>query len=321
MRQRSWYAALHPSADHRWGIILAGGQGKRLQQYIKSQFGDQRPKQYCALIGTRSMLRHTIDRVSPLFTHDHVMTTVNAGHLSWAFNELHDRPPETVVIQPVNRETGPGVLLSLLHVHNSDPNAIAALFPADHFILQEDRYRSYVSRAFDIVSADPERIVMLGVVPTSLQYDLGWIEPGRQLGDEDLCSVSRFWEKPNESLTQYLHGKGCLWNTMTLVGTTERLLQLSKEHMKGVHGPFQRIIRSIGTTFEHDVTEDVFSSIPSVNFSRGLLEKIPHWLSVLRIRGVYWNDWGNEERIRSDITSLEQRENLHESNEQMIAAE
>jgi mannose-1-phosphate guanylyltransferase len=308
MRQRSWYSVLHPPTDHRWGIILAGGQGKRLKQYIKSRFGEYRPKQYCALIGKRSMLRHTIDRVTPLFAADHLMTSVNAGHLSLAFDELHDRPPTTVVIQPYNRETGPGILLSLLHVHHHDPEAVVALFPSDHFILQEERYRSFVSRAFDVVAEDPHRIVMLGVVPTSLQYGYGWIEAGGPISAEGVCSVKRFWEKPNVHLTQYLHDKGCLWNTMTIVGTTENFLCLMKEHMSEVYEPSQRIIRSLGTTFESDVTEDVFATLPSVNFSRGFLEKIPDRLSVLQMQGVYWNDWGDEHRISSDIDILEHQE-------------
>jgi mannose-1-phosphate guanylyltransferase len=310
MRQRSWYAALHPVADHRWGIILAGGQGKRLQQYIRARFGESRPKQYCALVGSRSMLRHTIDRIAPLFASDHLMTTVNAGHLSWAFGDLHDRPPETVVIQPCNRETGPGVLLSLLHVQQFDPQAITALFPADHFILQEERYRSYVNRAFDAVAEDPDRIVLLGMVPTSLQYGYGWIETGGRQHGDGIHSVKRFWEKPNAQMTRYLHEKGCLWNTMTIIGTAENFLRLMREHMADLYGPFQRIARSLGTTFESDVTEDVFLSIPSVNFSRGLLEKVPDRLSVLCLHGVYWNDWGDEQRICSDLESFVHHEFL-----------
>lgn len=254
------------------------------------------------------MLRHTIDRVSPLFSTDHLMTTVNAGHLSWAFGDLQDRLPETVVIQPMNRETGPGILLPLLHVHHADPHAIVGLFPADHFILQEELYRAYVSKAFEAVSDDPNRIVTLGVAPTSLQFGYGWIETGDRCITDGIHLVKRFWEKPNAQLTQYLHDKGCLWNTMTIVGTTENFLHLFKEHMSDVFAPAQRIIQSLGTIFESDVAEDVFTSLPSVNFSHGLLEKIPDRLSVLRIRGVYWNDWGDEQRILSDIDSLEQPE-------------
>jgi len=305
MKNKSWFAALHPQSDHRWGIILAGGNGTRLQHYIKARFGEYRPKQYCALIGRRSMLRHTIDRISQMFSLDHLLTTVSAQHLSWAFGDLHDRLPGTVVIQPINRETGPGILLPLLHVHNADPKAVVGLFPADHFILQEERYRSFVSKAYEFAADHPGTIVMLGIAPSSLQFGYGWIEKGDRMLSEDFASVKKFWEKPDAHLMHYLHEKKCLWNTMTLIGTTEVFLNLLEEHMNEVFVPSQRIVKSLGTTFEADVTEDVFRKLPSVNFSHSVLEKVPHKLSVLQMNGIYWNDWGDESRIRTDLDILE----------------
>ena len=321
MRQKSWFAALHPQTDHHWGIILAGGNGTRLLQFIKARFGEYRPKQYCALIGNRSMLRHTIDRVSYLFAADHLLTTVSAQHLTWAFDDLHDRRPGTVIIQPFNRETGPGILLPLLHVHQADPNAVVTLFPADHFILQGERYRTFVARAIEYVSNHRDQIVTLGIIPTSLQHGYGWIEKGEPSYTEDFYTVKKFWEKPDAQLMHYLHEKKCLWNTMILVGTSQNFLNLMEEHMNEVFAPSQRITRSIGTTFESDVTEDVFRSIPSANFSRRVLERIPEKLRVLQMEGVYWNDWGDEARVRTDIDFLEHQDHVFAEDEITIKME
>ena len=51
-----------PTPNHHWGIVLAGGEGSRIQHFLKEEFGLERPKQYCAILGNRSMLRHTIER-------------------------------------------------------------------------------------------------------------------------------------------------------------------------------------------------------------------------------------------------------------------
>ncbi|NUN69570.1 MAG: NTP transferase domain-containing protein [Bacteroidetes bacterium] len=293
--------------DHHWSIVLAGGQGKRLAHFIKQRCGEYRPKQYCAIIGRRSMLRHTIDRIAPLFLPDRVMVTVNAAHLHWAYSDLHERPQHSIIIQPCDRETGAGILLSLLHVHHADPQALVALFPADHFILHEDRYRMFVRRAFDIVAAEPERIVILGVPPTSLQSGYGWIEPDGTGEQEGIRPVRRFWEKPDDQLTRYLHDRGCLWNTMTLVGTSARLLSLMEQYMASIALPCREIVPVLGTRRENEVTDRVFAGLPIVNFSRALLERIPDLLSVLSMEKVYWSDWGDEQRVRADIESLEHR--------------
>jgi mannose-1-phosphate guanylyltransferase len=305
MKNRSGFAAFHPYTDRQWGIVLAGGDGTRLQHFIKSRFGEYRPKQYCALIGKRSMLRHTIDRISPLFSTDHLLTTINVNHRSLAATDIHDRSPHTIIVQPYNRETGPAILLPLLHIHLTDPQAIVALFPADHFILQEERYRSFVSRAIEFVSVHRNYIVALGITPSSLQNGYGWIEKGDRVFSEGLWSVKKFWEKPDARLTQHLHGKKCLWNTMTIVGTSENFLNLFEEHMNEVYTPMHQTAAFFGTPSEFDLIETVFKRIPSVNFSRSILERIPEKLCVLQMNDVYWNDWGDESRIRTDIDFLE----------------
>ncbi len=305
MNNKLWFKETHPHTDHRWGVILAGGDGTRLQRFVKERFGEYRPKQYCALIGKRTMLRHTVDRVSPLFSPEHLLTSINADHGSWASMDLYDRPKKTIITQPYNRETGPGILLPLLHVHHTDPQAVVALFPADHFILQEERYRTFVSKAFDFVSKHGNYIVALGIAPSTLQYGYGWIEKEDRSFSEEIWPVKKFWEKPDGCLLQHLFEKKCLWNTMTLVGTSLNFLDLCREHMNEVFVPLNRTVPFFGTPSEPDLTKVVFKQIVPVNFSRRVLEQTPEALCVLQMSGVYWNDWGDESRILTDIGFLE----------------
>jgi mannose-1-phosphate guanylyltransferase len=48
------------------GIVLDGGEGRRLQPFIKSLGKGTLPKQYANLIGTHSMLEHTLRRAEKL---------------------------------------------------------------------------------------------------------------------------------------------------------------------------------------------------------------------------------------------------------------
>ncbi len=52
------------SGDDRWAVILAGGDGTRLQSLTRSISGDDRPKQFCPVIGGRTLLDQTSRRVA-----------------------------------------------------------------------------------------------------------------------------------------------------------------------------------------------------------------------------------------------------------------
>jgi mannose-1-phosphate guanylyltransferase len=47
-----------------WAVVLAGGEGMRLRSVTRAIVGDDRPKQYVALIGADSLLRQTMARAA-----------------------------------------------------------------------------------------------------------------------------------------------------------------------------------------------------------------------------------------------------------------
>src|SRR5262245_39226284 len=167
--------------SHLWGIILAGGEGKRLQSFIKTRFGEERPKQFCTFVGTRSMLRHTVDRAKMLMPEDRLLTVVNHSHLKYVEEQLYDQPMENIIVQPLSRETGPGILLPLLHIAHRDPEAVVAVFPSDHFILDEQRFAELVRLAYGFALSRPHLPVVLGIDPKYPEPGYGWIEKGYEI--------------------------------------------------------------------------------------------------------------------------------------------
>src|SRR3989304_6661684 len=96
------------SPSQIWGIVLAGGGGRRVRPLMRRLSGTDLPKQYCAVIGGRSMLQHTLDRVATSIDRDRILTVIIQEHARWAREQLPGTPPDLLVVQPSNRETGPG---------------------------------------------------------------------------------------------------------------------------------------------------------------------------------------------------------------------
>ena len=164
----------------RCGIILSGGNGKRLRDFVFRRRADYLPKQYLNIIGKRSMLEHTFQRAEKLIPAQKLLVVIAKEHLQFdeVRHQIAPRPRECIVIQPENKDTGPGILLPLMHLYKRYPDAIVALFPSDHFILEEDLFMQHVDRAFRAVESDGSRIVLLGLEPNEPDPEYGYIVPG-----------------------------------------------------------------------------------------------------------------------------------------------
>ena len=300
----------------RCGIVLAGGEGRRLQAFIYRLKGVNLPKQYVNFVGSRSMLERTFERTEKLIFPDHLFTVVNQGHLQFheVKRQLSSRRQGTVVVQPQNRETGPGLLLPLIYLSRQYPESTVAVFPSDHFIVEEDLLMRHVEVAMRVVERNPSRLVLLGMEPSEAETEYGYIlprQPAENLHALGVCEVSQFIEKPKGTFARELIVKGGLWNTMIMVFKSKTLLDLVSRVSPRLFGLFNLISQAIGTTGEKDVVEQAYRNMQPVNFSRGPLEAFslhrPSPLWVLPIRGVQWSDWGSETRIISDLQRKNRR--------------
>jgi mannose-1-phosphate guanylyltransferase len=266
--------------------------------------GDDRPKQFSAITGTQTMLRSTIERAELLIHPERLLTIITHRHLRYAQQELNDRPSGTVVVQPSCKGTGVGLLLPLMKIRKRDRESIAAVFPADHFIIEKQRFMQHVTSAAELVHSDPSLIVLLGVNPDRVEGGYGWIERGARISRGSgpiLHRVRRFWEKPSGEVAHHLFSIGCLWNSFVLVGRTATFLDLFRRLTPEVFDPLASVRETLNTEAEAGAIARAFDQIPSTDFSRSILERASEQLRVLEMTGVYWSDWGEECRIRHDI--------------------
>ena len=296
-------------APVRCGIVLAAGAGKRLQPFIYHLRGDALPKQYVRLIGTRSMLEHTFQRAESLIPPARLFTVVSREHLSHpeVRQQLSSRPAETVIVQPMNKETGPGILLPLVHVFRRYPESTVVVFPSDHFIGEEQIFMDHVAMAFTAVERNPSCVVLLGIQPTEAETEYGYILPGREVYPR-LWKVSRFIEKPDACTALKLIQNDGLWNTMVMIFNAGSMMDLVCGAAPKMHAIFGRILDAVGTPGELKAVEEGYHSLESMNFSKGLLQPFSLGraarLMVLPVRGVRWSDWGSEQRIISVLRDI-----------------
>lgn len=287
-----------------WGIVLAAGEGTRARDFLQQLCGGQGIKQFCAVIGRRSLLEHTLTRVERLIPRERILIVVSPRHREEVEQQLAHWPTDNIIYQPANRDTAPGILLPLAHVSHRDPFATVAFFPSDHFILKEKRFMATVERAVAEARRFPREMILLGMTPDRVEEGYGWIEPGSKEKGRETRTVQRFWEKPSPFHAQELLARGALWNTFVGVAQASTLWGMVQQEASALHQAFLAIRRALGTPDAPRAIARAYETLRAVNFSSDVCEPLASWLRVLPVPEVGWSDWGSVERICATLQQL-----------------
>lgn len=290
-----------------WSVILAGGEGERTQPFIQEWLGCSKPKQYCTFVGKRSMLRHTLDRADRIGMPHQKVTVLAENHLPYARETFNKQKAGKIILQPKNCDTAAGIFFPLTYVRAKAPNATVVIFPSDHFVFPEDRFLETVRRATHAIDVHQDRVLLLGVRPTHLELDYGWVNVGGVLGKQgnsSLLQVDSFIEKPSPLEALQAMTNGALWNTLVIVAKVETLWRLGWQCIPFIMEQFEWLGKTINTVQEHQTLHRLYQQMPHMNFSSEVLQKIPEHLGIMELEEVLWSDWGRPERIIETLEFL-----------------
>ncbi len=195
--------------------VLAGGTGTRLYPASRSD----RPKQFLALDGDRSLLAETVDRVA--FADETVVLT---GDRHAAAVREH-APDASVFVEPEPKDTGPALAYAARRVREQDGDCVMLCLPADHHV--DGDFEAVATHAAR-VAVDRDGLVTMGVEPTRPATGYGYVEPGefQQTADgSEYAPVAAFREKPDRETAERLLDLECLWNAGVFAWTPDAFLR------------------------------------------------------------------------------------------------
>jgi mannose-1-phosphate guanylyltransferase len=290
-----------------WSVVLAGGNGERLQPLVQRWLGQHKPKQYCTFLGTRSMFQHTLDRSDRIVAPERRVTIVARDHEHYARPQFSSRNMGKVILQPANRETAAGIFLGLAWIRSHNPQATVVIFPSDHFIYPEERFVEMTHSLARAAKNLKHWVFLLGAPPDSPEPEYGWVQPGAHLGWIDGCRLRGahgFLEKPNLEGCQRAMRAGALWNTMVIAAKVETLWSLGWRCVPEMMRLFEAYSESVASSQEGPVLEGIYQVMPTRNFSAHLLQEVPKHIAVMELLDVIWSDWGKPERIAETLRQI-----------------
>ena len=310
-RDRRAFTRLHalrltrrPEARGRnWVILLAAGEGNRLRRLTTDGSGTAVPKQFCSLRNGPSLLHHALQRAENLAPRRRICAVVARQHARWWRESLSSLPTPNVIIQPENRGTAVGILLALLHILERDSIARLLVLPSDHHVLDEHALSAAMARAFVRLRKEPEAIVLLGMKPDDADTELGYIVPTPGGGD-GVARVANFIEKPSPPEARVLVSRGALWNSFIIAAHAPTLLAAFAARDPALVSRMQAAVRSSRGGRESAALNGLYEVLPTLDFSRQILQGREAQLRVLRVPACGWTDLGTPDRVGKSLRGV-----------------
>lgn len=189
-------------------LIMAGGSGTRFWPMSRPE----KPKQYLTLLGKRSLIQSTVDRLKKTTATKNIFICSGENQKQL----LQEQLPEinNLILEPSGRNTAPCLMLSVatLLAQGYPADSVMGVFPADHFIGNESAFLELLNSA--ITEAQVTRnLITLGINPTSPHIGYGYIEVEKPTNQGSSYPVKRFIEKPNlQQAEEYLKQGSFFWN-------------------------------------------------------------------------------------------------------------
>jgi mannose-1-phosphate guanylyltransferase len=248
-------------------VILAGGRGTRFWPLSRKK----KAKQLLALDGKQTMIQQTVARLLPMASPKQIWIITNEDLRPAIAKQLPKLPAMQILAEPAGRNTAPAIGLAAFLLLRRNPDAVLGLFPSDHVIADEKRYRETLAKGIAIASAGPN-IVVLGIRPNRAETGYGYIEAGSIYQDEAL-RVRRFTEKPDAGrAAEFVAAGNYFWNSGMFLWSARTLAEALREHLPKTASLLEEIAATYGTRKFASTFRKLYPKAENISVDYAVLE-------------------------------------------------
>lgn len=245
--------------------IMAGGAGTRFWPASVKE----KPKQFLDVLGTgSSLLEETFNRFREFVPAEQIKV-VSGEQYSGLIKEQLKVEDQSLLPEPMMRNTAAAVALTAFEISNENPDAIIVMAPADHLIQDRRAFEKAVLKCADF-AAQKDSLITIGIQPHSPHTGYGYIKKGSP--EKELFQVERFAEKPNRELAEEFVDSGdYFWNAGIFVWSAKSILRELFEHANEIYSPLAGLFRKGKPNLKE--LREVYQSLPSISVDYAIMEK------------------------------------------------
>ncbi len=272
-------------------VILSGGSGTRLWPLSREHY----PKQLLPLTDSgRTLLQQTAERLQGLPSAQRPIVVCNQEHRFLVAEQLRESAGGSpdIILEPVGRNTAPGVAVAALHLARETPDGIMLVMPSDHLIADTTAFHQAVTLGAD--AAAEGALVTFGVRPRYAETGYGYIRAAHPPDPANpVAAVDRFVEKPDlETARQYLASGDYLWNSGIFMFRADRYLEELERHAPAIlKASREALVRASRDLDFLRLESEAFTACPGDSIDYAVMEKTQH-AAVITL-DADWSDLGS----------------------------
>ena len=249
---------------------MAGGSGTRLWPMSTAE----QPKQLIPFVNGRSLLQIAHERLEGLVAPGNRYICAGNLHRDIILNRLQGFEEKQFFGEPTGRDTLNALAYSAAILQKIDPDAVMAVFTADHIIEPVESFLKIVEQGYRVVEKNENTLVTFGITPDHAATGFGYLELGEDF-IEGSKLLKRFREKPEKKLAEQYHAAGAekyLWNSGMFVWRAETLLKCVKKYEPQNYTKIMEIAESWGTEGFNNTLERIYPDLKKNSIDFAVME-------------------------------------------------
>ncbi len=282
-------------------VIFAGGTGTRLWPLSRKKS----PKQFEKIIGDKSTLQLSVERLFPDFRPQDIYIATNFIYKDLIKDQLPSIPEENFFFEPEKKDVAPAIALVTGIFYRMNPKEPLVILWSDHLIKRTAFFKKILRIAVDYIKENPQKIVFIGHKPRYPSVNLGYIHLGKKShavnGVRFYC-FEGFKYRPDEKTAKKFFSSGSYaWNLGYFISTPDFIYNAFARFAPNIYKNSEKILSFYGKKNYFSVLKKNYGQVENINFDNAILENLDKKDALVIVEDVGWSDIGAWESLKEAL--------------------
>jgi mannose-1-phosphate guanylyltransferase len=282
-------------------VIFAGGVGTRMWPLSRKST----PKQFEKIVGEKSTLQLSIDRLRPEFDWKDIYISTGQRYTHIIKKQLPKIPKSNIIGEPEMKDVAPAVGYLMAILAKKAPNSPVIILWSDHLMKHVNRFKTIVIKGGEYIRKNTDKFLFIGQKPRFANQNLGWIEYGKKLTNLDKYQVSEFksWHyRPDQKTAdKYFKGGKHAWNPGYFIVNPKFVFEQYKKHTPKMYKKLATLQKSYGKFNHKRQLKKIYPTFEKISFDDAILMKVPSKQAVVVSADLGWSDIGTWEALKEAL--------------------